>query len=74
MSLNLWPKRKHRKKAYEQCFSQIAQQIIFCLNQRKKEGQERINALRRNLDKEDDFEKQDRIDEIETETGRSMER
>ncbi|WP_225359981.1 hypothetical protein [Ligilactobacillus salivarius] len=40
----------------------------------KKEGQERINALRRNLDKEDDFEKQDRIDEIETETGRSMER
>ena len=71
---SLAKKENTERKPKNNVSPRLLSKLSSALTSVKKEGQERINALRRNLDKEDDFEKQDRIDEIETETGRSMER
>ena len=73
-SKSLAKKENTERKPTNSVSPRLLSKLSSALTSVKKEGQERINALRRNLDKEDDFEKQDRIDEIETETGRSMER
>lgn len=73
-SKSLSKKENAERKSKNSVSPRLLGKLSSALTSVKKEGQERINALRRNLDKEDDFEKQDRIDEIETETGRSMER
>ena len=73
-SKSLAKKENTERKPKNSVSPRLLSKLSSALTSVKKEGQERINALRRNLDKEDDFEKQDRIDEIETETGRSMER
>ena len=73
-SKSLAKKENTERKPKNSVSPRLLSKLSSVLTSLKKEGQERINALRRNLDKEDDFEKQDRIDEIETETGRSMER
>ncbi|ATP38207.1 hypothetical protein DB321_06135 [Ligilactobacillus salivarius] len=71
---SLAKKENTERKSKNSISPRLLSKLSSALTSVKKEGQERINALRRNLDKEDDFEKQDRIDEIETETGRSMDR
>ena len=73
-SKSLAKKENTERKPKNSVSPRLLSKLSSALTSVKKEGQERINALRRNLDKEDDFEKQDRIDEIETETGRSMDR
>lgn len=73
-SKSLAKKENTERKPTNSVSPRLLSKLSSALTSVKKEGQERINALRRNLDKEDDFEKQDRIDEIETETGRLMER
>ena len=73
-SKSLAKKENTERKPKNSVSPRLLSKLSSVLTSLKKEGQERINALRRNLDKEDDFEKQDRIDEYEIETGRSLDK
>ena len=73
-SKSLAKKENTERKPTNSVSPRLLSKLSSALTSVKKEGQERINALRRNLDKEDDFEKQDRIDEYEIETGRSLDK
>lgn len=57
-SKSLAKKENTERKPTNSVSPRLLSKLSSALTSVKKEGQERINALRRNLDKEDDFEKQ----------------